>query len=273
MNRRFYGCHPVIHYLVLYTLLSVAMLVVGCQPSELATDNSPLNTPSALSPSSPTMLSTPDAQVQFRWLQKIPCAAPCWEGVTPGVTSGNEAYTLLRNNPQISNVEMRISQLMPEVGYVVWKWSGTDFGGDITFAATSISHEVSIIHVYTAESFSLDEVMAAFGSPSHIMVSAGRGPDIGSPVTYDLSIVYLDRGFMVPYIGDDITLKPLLSADLPFYSVDFFQPSLEGMTGTSGLAPADVEQMLLPWQGIKDFDYYCKQRYGNDSDVCQDAEQ
>src|SRR5690349_8873700 len=49
---------------------------------------------------SPTRASVP-AEVARHWLAGIPCAPPCWEGITPGQTTLPEALRILKANPAI----------------------------------------------------------------------------------------------------------------------------------------------------------------------------
>lgn len=41
------------------------------------------------------------------WLKNPICEVPCWEEITPGKTSRNEAESLLSNNPEFGSVEER----------------------------------------------------------------------------------------------------------------------------------------------------------------------
>jgi len=118
---------------------------------------------------------------------------------------------------------------------------------------------VTWISVDFPRSFTLAEIRAAYGDPSHIAPFAGSAglPDgnTGSTNYYDLSVVYLDRGFMLeterefygpPAIGPGMVLSK---------SVMFFPPTLAGLTSAHSWQGTD----LLPWQGFHDFRFYCAQ--------------
>jgi hypothetical protein len=197
----------------------------------------------------------------YRWLQGIPCRPPCWEGITPGKTTANEAVEVLCRSPVIATVEMATSPLIPEEGYVTWTWVGRQGqeGGLATFDAQTPAGPVYVIEPYYPASFRLGDVMQAYGEPSHIIARSYHGPDIGSGVFYDLRIVYRSQGFLLIDGGRN---KPVLGADTRFESVIFFALSDEGFQAALAGAAAYPE-WLNPWQGLKDFDFYCRDEAGN----------
>ena len=105
-------------------LLGVILLVIvygigGCQRGP----EGQITPTSAADP-----LQTPDQtlsvdQLRERWLSGIPCALPCWEGVTPGRTSAGEAAQILNANPLFSAVAIDNSG---DTGFVTFKFSAPD---------------------------------------------------------------------------------------------------------------------------------------------------
>ncbi|HEY1014372.1 MAG TPA: hypothetical protein VGE07_16785 [Herpetosiphonaceae bacterium] len=68
------------------------------------------------------------------WLRRDPCAAPCWEGITPGVTTVEEALEQLRQSPLIDPDSVQVyqidSSLAARDSFVIqWQWVGRDVLG------------------------------------------------------------------------------------------------------------------------------------------------
>ena len=80
------------------------------------------------------------------------------------------------------------------------------------------------------------------------MATAYRSPDFGGPISYDLSIIYLPIGLR---LHTSSSSRPVtLNADTKLEDVTFSDPDREELT-----AP---QEFLVPWVGIKSFDFYCK---------------
>ena len=96
----------------------------------------------------------------FDWLNQPACEQPCWEGITPGVTTVAEASAIVENNLGAS-ITFQAKQ-----GFD-WRFSetGTDGGhlyakeGDIVSAVIVSSSDYEL-HV--------DEVVAVYGEPGYV---------------------------------------------------------------------------------------------------------
>jgi hypothetical protein len=242
-------------------VLVLALAIMGLETCMSQPEVSDTSTPITLTPSPWPTKPPPPENWPNRWLRGIPCRPPCWEGITPGKTTANEAVEVLCRSPVIATVEMATSPLIPEEGYVTWTWVGRQGqeGGLATFDAQTPAGPVYVIEPYYPASFRLGDVMQAYGEPSHIIARSYHGPDIGSGVFYDLRIVYRSQGFLLIDGGRN---KPVLGADTRFESVIFFALSDEGFQAALAGAAAYPE-WLNPWQGLKDFDFYCRDEAGN----------
>src|SRR5262249_26308193 len=78
-------------------------------------------------------------------------------------------------------------------------------------------------------------------------------------VTYDFEIVYIPQGFTVFTLGSG---KPSISNDMRLSGPVFFAPSKEGYAAALETKAQHLD-LLVPWQGIKDFDFYCRDPYPN----------
>lgn len=235
-----------------------------------------LITPTRISTTSPNLITKSSAPEnwQIRWLKSIPCRPPCWEGITPGLTTASKAVEILKQSPIVVNTKIGVDRLLPELGYVVWNWIGNEKGekgddGEANYDARTPEKLLYVIHPRYDIAFNLKDIMQAYGEPSHVIATAFPNPDINSGLTYSIKIVYINQGFALDMgvISKDGSNKPTLSADLSLTRPDFFVPSVDGFaTAYKGLQPQP--KLLVPWQGFKSFDFYCRDPSGDGSKDC-----
>jgi len=268
------GHFPLKYILKIGLILWAVIGIVGCTSSSL-TPNVVMTATPAQSPQvpkqGPVSVATEDggdSGLPLRWLQKIPCSLPCWEGITAGASPSAEAIATLRNNALLANIETGPLNLK-DLGYITWQWQGTSTTGEAIFDAAVPGAPIQFFRVYFSSSFQLKDVIHSYGEPSHIIVSAGRGPDIGSNISYSVQFIYLNQGLSLHYIAGVGHEKPILTDNLHFRQAEFFAPSEEGLIKGLGLQQDLVDRAMRPWQGFRDFDFYCKQVYGNEPDRCQ----
>lgn len=241
-------------------VLVLAAISLGACVSPSGVPNTTTSLKATLSPTTPLSPTKPPppADWPYRWLKGIPCQPPCWEGITPGQTTATEAVTILQCSPLIATVEITSVPLLPTVGLVIWNWAGGKEGGEAAFNTRTPSNLIYVVHPSFPITFRLGDVIQAYGEPSHVIARSHREPH-SSDISYDLSILYRSQGFIL--IGDAGRSKPTLSADT-LVSVTFFALNDEGLQAALGGAAAYPE-WLVPWRGMKDFDYYCRDIAGN----------
>jgi len=218
-------------------------------PTELA--STPARTPLPTKPS-------PPGDWLGRWLKGIPCRPPCWEGITPGQTTPIEAVEIWEQSPVITAVKIVTLGITPETGIVTWNWvSSGEKGGEAYFHTQPPSSPIYAIHPYLPPC-KLRDVIQAYGDPSHVAATSYY-PSDSSDMFYSLSILYLSQGFIL--FSEGGRSKPILSEDTSLESVIFFAPGIEGLQKASLALAIDLER-FAPWQGIKDFDFYCRDMKG-----------
>lgn len=220
----------------------------------------PTAPPPAPIPPAPTEMPTPP-EWSTRWLRGRPCWAPCWEGVTPGLTTVEEAVAIWSQNPLLAHVMVVDSDVPPPHSWIQWEWqpepAGMDGGG------ASIAQEGgSIVQIYPHYPVPLAfrEVQAVYGEPSHVV--AGKWFS-GASTYYSLWLVYLPQGLVLPVYAASHREAPLLGAGMAVEAPVFFEPSSAGLVRAFGLPAAN---QLLPWQGYRDFDFYCRTADGGPCD-------
>ena len=199
---------------------------------------------------------TPASDWASRWLRGTPCSPPCWEDITPGQTTVTETIALFQDNPLITRPVVMISELTPKLGYVFWDWFDNRPGGGAEFNALSSVRVIYAISPNFYRSVELQDVIAAYGEPTHIHAQAERNPD--NTISYSLRILYRTRGILLSQGGNR---KLDLTSNMTFDQITFFEPTDQALSMVLGGAAAHLE-WLLPWQGIRDFDSYCRDTDG-----------
>lgn len=247
-------------YDVMFMLVCAMMILASCTSSPAKPLPPLLPTVPAVGGTNvePASLSTKSPLVEdwpSRWLKGIPCRPPCWEGITPGRTTAAEAVEILKSNPLIATAERSTTTLFPELGYVEWNWVSGDKGGEANYNAHTPTQTIYIIYPYFPWSpFRLSDVIEAYGEPSHVIGTASHSRTNLGEIEYILRIMYRPQGFM---LLDYSVVKPVLNADLSLRRIVFFAPTDEGFAAALAGASEHPDR-LVPWQGFKDFDFYCR---------------
>ncbi len=192
----------------------------------------------------------PPADWERRWLKGVPCEPPCWEGIIPGRTTASQAVALLNHSPIVLTAELTHS-IIAGYGILSWLWTNGESGGMAGYYTLPITtnETIYLITLFYPTQFTLREVIQAYGDPSDVLARAYRNPD-GS-IASDIDIMYRSRGIG---LVAETRGKVNLNLDTPV-RVAFVAPTAEGLKIAIG--PNDPS-WLMPWQGIKDFEFYCK---------------
>jgi hypothetical protein len=116
-----------------------------------------------------------------------PCAAPCWNGITPGITSWRDAITIIEDDPRFEQPQTQAEENGPRIG-ALWKEVG---GDDCCQMGTDDGETVSVILVQLAPDHTLGELIEEQGEPTYV---------IGTPGNEDQAIVnvfYPDKALIV----------------------------------------------------------------------------
>lgn len=114
------------------------------------------------------------------------------------------------------------------------------------------SRTISAIRPRFTYWFSLADVIQAYGEPTHVIANAYHSD---GQTSYVLEYVYLPQGLRLTYPSRG-KYKPPLKASSRFGEVTFFSPSLDGLVA-AGSGSTEILKLLKPWEGFRDFDYYC----------------
>ncbi|MBI5294187.1 MAG: hypothetical protein HY869_01840 [Chloroflexi bacterium] len=176
-------------------------------------------------------------------LHNLPCTVPCWQGITPGVTTKDEAITILQNSTFIPADTLQSGEKSESRGGAHWKWRTED-----SFWTESrvewCDEIVCEIALHADSAITVDEVMARFGVPDKVSII-----DIGIPENpeWGFSFYYPRHGLEV-LVHVSGGLDAVLEPSENIFGVYLFPPmTIEERIVFSGLS---IEtQDLRDWNG------------------------
>lgn len=200
------------------------------------------------------------------WLK----SEPCWEGITPGITSLAEAQLILEESAYFTDVKRFETSGFDPTFAIVWKWASTSLDGEaVAFKTKNNLADDAIIDYLTIHfpaQFSLQDVIVEYGQPTHILPVVDIGDD-GILKTYGLEVYFEGKGILL-YSRNHIYVKPTLDENLEFAYVGFLPASREDMFRIFKLEANEFSSSFVEWRGFQAFEIYCELRY-NDKSICE----
>lgn len=117
------------------------------------------------------------------WLTSPLCNPPCWEGITPGITTIDQSYAILNNHRQIISISK-------DPNYVTWYFEPKNkSGAGLLFSEGLRNGTIEIISLTPEKGdLLLGDVIGKFGEPDQVMFTGG---DTSAILTY---LVYPKQG-------------------------------------------------------------------------------
>jgi hypothetical protein len=146
--------------------------------------------------------STPEPHSAWieQWLKKPTCNPPCWEGITPGQTSTEEAYHILSD---LNYVRVEYNDVSShKIRQTDWNIDdGTGYGMAIINNQTGIISDIML--AIKKDKLPLKEVYLIYGPPSYIVFER-----IGGELGYycEIYIIYESLGLALK-VGMSAKLK------------------------------------------------------------------
>jgi hypothetical protein len=163
----------------------------------------------------------------------------------PGKTTVEQALEALGDDPLTYNITLK-------QGEVDWLWlKGTGLGRAFYNQAqliTSISPGGSSV-------FQLQDITQAYGEPDYVLSSICYPYPNTKCHTFYLSFYWLSHGFSLSGGGK---IKPNVTSDMPLEGLIFFVPN-DKKAAANATGSGDEVNLMVPWQGFKDYDFYCRQ--------------
>jgi hypothetical protein len=200
-----------------------------------------------------TPTATPTNEWQTAWLKGIPCQPPCFENITPGKTTVDEAKQILPKNNMITKIW---TYEVGERSNLRWDWKYMNSNNVTTtsyafFGRAPNPSVISSIRPFFTAKVKLGDVIRAYGEPSY--VNASVTPDynnVNNPGAFHLTIIYQNKGIILDnyrYFTSTIKISP----DTTFNDVSFFDPNDSEPLGST------TAKLITKWQGYLPFDFYC----------------
>jgi hypothetical protein len=196
-----------------------------------------------------------------RWLTKQPCALPCFEGITVGITDLATADQLLNANPFV--IDKRRVVLGADV--ILWRWKDERYSssdGVDSILSSRIEFEAGqarALGAYFPSGFTLAEVEKAYGTPTHVYLVKDRFVANQRPESYGVLVVYLNNGFFIPARLSLNALKDPLSFALPLRHESFY---VFGKTDYFETTKGFDKNRLVKWSKDRSFADYCMKIFG-----------
>jgi hypothetical protein len=214
----------------------------------------------------PTLTVSPTVDWQYRWLAGIPCYLPCWEGIRPGQTAAKEALRLLEKVSFVKEVKVLDTRDGIINGTASWKWQSTNgpykTDGELQFINKEGTQIVGQIVIFYEKSFKLGEIIQSLGNPTYVSASLGIGEIATNIYAYTTKLYFVKYGFVL-YLSSKTKL--LIDQDTLFNIVQINNYDPFGYNNSPSLpAVKDRQDLLVPWQGYNNFDFYCRAGYGQD---------
>jgi hypothetical protein len=218
-----------------------------------ASPNHPTQTliPAFIGTASVTTISPEDATL--KWLNGIPCSAPCWEEVTPGETTHLEAIKIWSSNHLFSKLEDIHRSSKNGAFDFEMNISFDHFMGSAGFSLPSQPEIIDWIVLSGSYEVTLNDLIKAYGQPSHIIAGNYSYADISN--CWFLNIIWLSKG--LAFLDEGIAPFPMIADNLSLETISFFSPGLDGFkkAGLNYNAQGD-EYSLASWHGYDSFDNY-----------------
>jgi len=174
-----------------------------------------------------------------RWLENPACCPPCWEGITPGVTTITEAVYILNHLAGVSKVEDTHGILTG----IAYRWYFDQQGGEGMLTENEQGRVAGVeLGVAYEQLLTIGEVISTYGSPSHVQRG---GLHMGQSGLY---IIYMERGMVLYSILTIYDGSVKVSPKTRVLELDFIQPGEDSFIQYS----RDFNK-IVEWQGYTSY--------------------
>jgi len=172
----------------------------------------------------PYLISNPSELVS-NWLETPTCEMPCWENITPGETSLDQAKSLLLNNPNVKIVDE--GDVIPYGLMLFVDIQGDHYNPNLSmgFDKNNITQSVEL-KTYNQNLY-LNDIVSYYGFPKYVVVYWQE------TVGVDVDVVYPEKGLVInlysqsAQIINEEEVRFTISPEQEVYGVNFYAPNLE----------------------------------------------
>jgi hypothetical protein len=167
------------------------------------------------------------------WLRGVPCAPPCFMGITPGTRTQTDTLELMR--AEYPGMQPRLNQKPGRSqGSIDWQIDAADplSAASALFFETPVKqfnlplNTIVTIRLGTSEVLPIGDVIAAYGDPSHVLALAE--PTTEERTIFWLSLVYIPQGFNLSIAFEYDGRQPVFRSRTMVERVHFLCPRSMG---------------------------------------------
>jgi hypothetical protein len=225
-------------------------------PSLNATQPVTLSIPTSTPTLEPSVTTTPRSTLSAIELENYfgtpSCPWPCWQGITPGITTSSEALQSIKHSPMVEAKSIKVEGSTTGSGRADWHWKMSDQQPE---AAGNMEWKNGIIRSVGLggyPSISIGQIIQRLGPPEKIDV-IDCTEVVEGPQWFCGALYYAARGIDVHISWErsrDGSAVPIMPDD-PIDFVELFEPStIEQWILSSGLNPQTHD--LRDWKGYGD---------------------
>jgi hypothetical protein len=232
------------------SLLGLALGLAACGRPETAAPAAQSQT-AAPARSAQSQTAPPARSAQYSWLHEAACRPPCWEGITPGVTTVTATAELLRASPTIRAVSVHDLAAInyPGEHEIRWVWTPPGTMGGYAYAFNG-SFIIDHVGLSLDAPVTFAAVQERFGPPSHAVLRIIPDPH-SNDVTWKLELIYVDLGMILAALSPTPPQLETAPIDLVLFT----------QADTAHIDSHVSAEIRYPWQDGAALSTYCSDEY------------
>jgi len=185
------------------------------------------------------------------------CDAPCWNGITVGITTEEEMLTILRDLPVVDqNIAVLNAWQIYDGGLNFYLYPNGLYKHNVVVESNFIHGKVAYIGFCGDPGVSFDDVIKKVGEPKNILI-------LGSPSGGSFIVaINEDIGVQFMYDTADIPsqLRTKIVPEIPikcltYFAPEFYNDMLEaGLVAMGQLNAEQTLEAMQPWDGYGNLD-------------------
>jgi hypothetical protein len=178
------------------------------------------------------------------------CQPPCWEGITPGVTTMTETVKILEGLPWVE-IKFGPEKPLPNKGDITLEW---DFTRPSSRGGVAYAFDNGVIKklLFSVLSTQLQNVIESHGFPSDVFID---GCSHGSCST---RLIYMTTGMVIKLYLDwdrDAEGDVKVSPENEIITIEFFAPGEQGFLAAYPQYSESFPKWSYPWGGYTKYSF------------------
>jgi hypothetical protein len=187
-------------------------------------------------------------QILLPLLTSSICDPPCWQGITPKISTENDVEIRLNSIPQV------------DLKHLTWKGKWNTYSNVLMFEFIGnrqkseiyfVNDKVQDILFYGKLQITLDQIVQLYGDTSKVLISKPYSRDL---LLYQINLLYLKKGIILIFTirGDEtkVDIKP----DTKIEEINYLQITdtnefLLSLDIFGMITDDDLAKRFFPWQG------------------------